>query len=54
LGDGLSISIRTLLGEHGVAFLTGTLKERELLEMGVSIGAPLEILAGGIFIGKYE
>jgi hypothetical protein len=28
-------------GEHGVTFLTRSLKERELFEMGVSTGAPL-------------
>jgi hypothetical protein len=43
VGDGLSFSIWTLLGNmEGVP-----LKERELLEMGASVGGPLGTWGGG-------
>jgi hypothetical protein len=38
---------RDPFGEHGGGFLTRTLKERELLETGVSIGTPLGNLGRG-------
>jgi hypothetical protein len=45
---------RDAVGKRGRGFLTGTLTERELLELGVSIGAVLGTCGEGTFIGNCE
>jgi hypothetical protein len=50
LGRWIIFLHRDPVRKHGGGFLTGTLKERELLKMGISTGAPLGNLGRGVHL----